>query len=549
MFNDMRKKFKFLILKTQTLQKLEDNHKNSEKTKSTNKSSEENSNGPAPTLSKSLGENLKNIKEMLGNSNDLIIREFSFGENQRINAALVFVDGLASTTIMNDNIIEPLIYKSGFLDFNQSIDKLNIDEIKKSMLSVNEVKDVINLDEVTSGFLTGDSVLLFDGYNRALSINCKGWERRNVSEPATESVIRGPREGFTENIRTNTSLIRRIIKTPALTMEAMTLGEKTKTTVCLAYIRGVANDDLIKEAKKRLSVINTDSILESGYIEQYIEDAPFSIFSTIAYTEKPDVVAGKLLEGRIAILVDGTPFVLTAPMLFMESFQTAEDYYSRPFFMSLLRTIRILAFFISVLAPAFYVAITTFHQELIPTDLLFTMVAARETIPFPAVIEALIMIMAFELLREAGVRLPRPVGQSISIVGALIMGDAAVSAGLIGAPMVIVIAITSVAIFAVPSQAEPAALLRLIMLALAGTMGGFGITIGLLATLVHLTSLKSFGFSYLSPIAPFQPEDTKDTLIRFPLWKMRNRPKGMAKNDMKRRGDFVPTSIAKNKEN
>lgn len=541
MFKDIQKKFGFLMSKTQVQKQQPQKDKNTEEPKNTNE--------PVPTLSKSLGDNLKNIREALGNSNDLVIREFSFGKNHCINAALVFVDGLANITIMNDNIIEPLIYKSGFLDFDQSIESLSIDDIKKNMLSVNDVKDAISLEEVTTGFLVGDAVLMINGADRALAINCKGWEKRSVSEPATESVIRGPREGFTENLRTNTALIRRIIKAPALTMETMTLGEKTRTIICLAYIRGVANDELIQEVKNRLSVINTDAILESGYIEQYIEDAPFSIFPTISYTEKPDVVSGKLLEGRIAILVDGTPFVLTAPMLFAESFQTAEDYYSRPFFMSMLRIIRSLAFLISILAPAFYVAITTFHQELIPTDLLFTMVAARETVPFPAVIEALIMILAFELLREAGVRLPRPVGQSISIVGALIMGDAAVSAGLIGAPMVIVIAITSVAIFAVPSQADSAAILRLVMLVLAGAMGGFGITIGLLAVLVHLSSLKSFGFSYLAPIAPFQPKDMKDSFFRFPLWKMRTRPNGMAKNDVTRQGDFAPISIAKNKEN
>jgi spore germination protein KA len=510
--------------------------------------SEKNNETPS-NISKHLSENIKAIKIALGYSTDLIIREFSFGKNQDTEAALIFVDGLSNIAVINDNIIDPLIYKSGFLDYNKKLDKSNIDDIKKSMLSANQITDVSTLDEAISGFLTGDALLMINGANKALIINSKGWEKRNISEPATESVIRGPREGFTENLRTNTSLIRRILKTPALTMETIILGKKTKTTICISFIRGVANDELIEDIKNRLKVIDTDAILESGYIEQYIEDAPFSIFPTIAYTEKPDVVAAKLLEGRAAILVDGTPFVLTAPMLFVESFQTAEDYYARPFFMTMLRFVRFTAFFVSVLAPAFYVAITTFHQELIPTDLLFTMVAAREGTPFPAVFEATIMIIAFEILREAGVRLPRPVGQAISIVGALVMGDAAVSAGLIGAPMVIVIAITAVSIFAVPSQSESGAILRIIMLILAGTMGEFGITIGLLILLVHLSSLKSFGFSYLSPISPFQPKDNKDTFIRMPLWMMHKRPTGMAKNDQTRQDNFRPTSITNKNPN
>jgi spore germination protein KA len=506
------------------------------------KKSEKNNETPE-NISKYLYENIKTIKAALGYSTDLIIREFSFGKNQDTEAALIFVDGLSNIAVINDNIIDPLIYKSSFLDYNKTLDKSNIDDIKKTMLSANQITDVSTLDEAISGFLAGDALLMIDGANKALIINSKGWEKRGISEPATESVIRGPREGFTENLRTNTSLIRRILKTPALTMETLILGKKTKTTICISYIRDVANDELIKDIKNRLKVIDTDAILESGYIEQYIEDAPFSIFPTIAYTEKPDVVAAKLLEGRVAILVDGTPFVLTAPMLFVESFQTAEDYYARPFFMTMLRFVRFTAFFVSVLAPAFYVAITTFHQELIPTDLLFTMVAAREGTPFPTVFEAAIMIAAFEILREAGVRLPRPVGQAISIVGALVMGDAAVSAGLIGAPMVIVIAITAVSIFAVPSQAESGAILRIIMLILAGTMGEFGITIGLLVLLVHLSSLKSFGFSYLSPISPFLSKDNKDTFMRMPLWVMHKRPTGMAKNDQTRQDNFRPTSI------
>lgn len=499
-------------------------------------------------LSVALAENLKRIQALLHNSNDLVVRRFSFGENSSIDAALVYIDGLASASVINTNIIEPLMYQLGFVEKNETQLKKSFEEIKRTIISVGEVKDATTLQAAADGFISGDAALLIDGIAGALILNAKGWESRSVTEPATESVIRGPREGFTENLRTNTALIRRRIKSPALTTEMMVLGNKTRTPVCLAYISGVANEELLAEMKKRLKVIDTDAILESGYIEQFIEDAPFSVFSTMGYTEKPDVVAAKLLEGRVAILVDGTPFVLTAPMLFIESFQSAEDYYVRPIVMSMLRFVRFFAFVISVLAPALYVAVTTFHQELLPTNLLFTMVAAREDIPFPAVAEAAIMLLAFEILREAGIRLPRPVGQAMSIVGALIMGDAAVSAGLIGAPMVIVIAITAVSIFAIPTQSDSAAILRLIFLVMAGWLGGYGVVIALLAVIVHLAGLKSFGFSYLSPIAPLVSKDLKDAFVRFPLWKMRTRPNGMAKQDSTRQGNFVPVPLKENSD-
>lgn len=490
-------------------------------------------------LTESLAENLETLKTALCNSSDLVAHEFSFGHNQ-IRAALVYVDGLVDLRLINESIIEPLMYHSGSLDLRVKNDKCDIEIIKKAMLVSANVKEEHTIDLLIDGCLSGNVILLVEHSDRGLLVNCRGGEKRSIEEPSSESVIRGPREGFTESLRTNTAMVRKKIKNPSLTFDTRILGKKTRTSVCVAYIKGLTNQTLIENIQKRLDKINTDAILESGYIEQYIEDAPFSIFATIGHTEKPDVVAAKLLEGRAAIFIDGTPFVLTAPFLLEESFQTAEDYYDRPYFMTMLRLTRYVAFFLTILAPALYVAVTTFHQELLPTELLFTMVAAREGVPFPSVIEAFVMLVAFEILREAGVRLPKPVGQAMSIVGALIMGEAAVSAGLIGSPMVVVIAITTVATFAVPSQADAAALLRLYYLILAGIMGGFGITIGLLATLAHLSSLKSFGHPYLAPIAPLQVDGLGDSIIRIPLWMMITRPKNMADRDRTRQKFFIP---------
>jgi spore germination protein KA len=331
--------------------------------------------------------------------------------------------------------------------------------VKDKMLYIGEVEETDRISELVDGYLSGDAVLLMDRYSKALVVGCKGWEKRQIEKPQNESVVRGPLESFTEDFITNTSMLRRIIQHPDLVIESMRIGRKTRTKVGITYVKGIVDQALVSEVKKRLNAINTDAILDSGYIEQFIEDSPFSLFPTIGHTEKPDVLAAKILEGRVGILVNGSPFALTAPMLFIEHFQSAEDYYGRPYDTSIIRLFRYLSTAFSILLPSLYVALTTFHQELIPTPLLFTMASAREGTPFPAVLEAGIMVVLFEILREAGVRLPNPVGQAISIVGALIIGESAVSAGLIGAPMVIVIALTAVSGFVVYSLSQPVAIL------------------------------------------------------------------------------------------
>jgi spore germination protein KA len=481
---------------------------------------------------------LSAVKDETFDSVDIVIREFAMGGVPGRNVALVFIDGLVNSKIINDDIIKPLM----FIDKETEDMKDILGFIGKSMISVSEIKEAQTFGDAVTGFLNGDAVLFLDGVSKAIIISSKGWEKRSVAEPGSEAVVRGPRESFVENLRTNTALIRRKIRNADLTFESMIIGRKTKTNICIVYISGVAKQELIAEVKKRLKGISTDSILETGYIEQFIEDSPGSIFATLGYTEKPDVAAAKLLEGRVAIVVDGTPFVLTAPLLFIESFQAAEDYYFRPYVATVTRLIRMIGYTVTILAPALYVAVTTYHQELIPTELLITAAQAREGVPFPAFVECLIMIVTFEILREAGIRLPRPVGQALSIVGALVIGESAVAAGLIGAPMVIVVAITAVSGFLVPNLNDSAVIIRLYLLILGATFGGFGITMGLLSLLVHMSSLESFGYPYLSPTAPFDFEDQKDTLIRAPIWMMISRPKGMADDRQRKKYTPPPTS-------
>jgi spore germination protein KA len=311
----------------------------------------------------------------------------------------------------------------------------------------------------------------------------------------------------------------------------MVVGRKTKTSISLAYIRGVARDDLIAEVRRRIRRIDTDAILDAGILEQYIEDAPFSLFPTVNYTERPEVAASRILEGRVAILIDGTPIVNTVPMLFLESFQTPDDYNYRWMFSTLIRWIRFLTFGLSITFPSLYVAFSTYHQELIPTPLLISMAAAEEGTPFPAVVEVVLMGIIFEILREAGIRLPHPIGTAVSIVGALVIGETAVAAGLIGAPVVIIVALTAITSFVVPFQVESATLIRLGLVIPAGFFGLIGIVNGLMLILIHLATLRSFGVPYLSPLAPMITTDLKDTVIRAPFWKLLTRPRSLEPQD------------------
>lgn len=490
-----------------------------------------------PEIKESLSKNLEELKQLLGNDSDLKIHFFRFGENGCFSGVLVYFDGLVNSSFLADSILRPIINWKP--ESNRKPNEKDLAEtLGQEVIYAADIQSAQTVSELAGGCLSGDVALLVNGCATGLTVSAKGWDKRNVTEPPSEAVVRGPREGFTENLRTNTALIRRKIKSGQLRADMLTVGRKTKTSVCILYLEGVANVKVIDEVKFRISGLDIDSILDSGNIEEYIEDAPFSPFPTVGYSEKPDVIASRVLEGRVAIVVDGTPFVLTAPMLFIESFQTAEDYYMRTIYANLIRMLRYLAFFLSVFAPAIYIALTGFHQELIPTTLLFTIANAREGTPFPVFLEAMIMVFAYEILREGGIRLPHPVGQAISIVGALIMGDAAVSAGIVGAPIVIVIAITAVAGFLVPMQNDSGSILRVIMMILSAATGFYGLSLGFLAILMHLSTLSSFGVPYFDGFEPSR--NLQDSVVRMPLWSMVKRPKYIARGDTTRRRYFVP---------
>jgi spore germination protein KA len=481
-------------------------------------------------IHKNIESNLANLKHVLGKSNDVIFREFEVGNKKPTKAFVCFIDGLGDKNLINEFITKALMVDIHIIHPDENFLSPNILAlVKEKVLSATEVTEADSFDRVLDGILSGDTALFIDGSMKVLLISARGGETRAVAEPDTEVSVRGPRDGFTEILRVNTSLLRRKIKNPRLIFEPLRLGKQTRTEINIVYIEGIANQEVIAEVRRRLHRIDTDVILESGYLEQFIEDHPFSPFATIGNSEKPDKVAAKLLEGRIAILCNGTPFALTVPFLFIEAIQVSEDYYSRPYLASITRGLRLISFLVTLIVPALYVAVETFHQEMLPTVLLITMAAAREGIPFPSFVEAMIMGTIFEVLRESGIRLPRQVGQAVSIVGALIIGEAAVNAGILSAPMVIVGALTGITSFIVPALLDGIILFRIFLVLLSAAFGLYGIAIGLIIMLAHMCSLSSFGTPYLAPMAPTVWKDLQDTLIRVPLRLMKSQAKSISR--------------------
>ncbi len=477
-----------------------------------------------------VADNKTSLEYTFKKSGDVLFNEFATLSGTKF--LIVCIDGLINKETLRRDVINSLITKSKELQANSFLDS----KILKSLIPANIV-ETKKMSAVIDDILNGNAAMFIDGVDTALLIDSREWEKRSVAEPDTESVIRGPREGFIENIRTNTSLLRRKIKNPNLVFENINLGKQTKTNIAIAYLDGIVNQAVLSEVKRRINKIDTDSILETGYIEQFIEDSPFSPLATIANTQKPDMVAAKILEGRVAIFCDGTPHVLTVPHLFIETLQSSEDYYNRPYMASIWRILRVLALLVSVLVPGLYVALQTYHQEMIPTILLLRMAGSISDIPFPAGAEMLIMSIFYELLRESGIRLPRAVGSAISIVGALIVGESAVSAGLVSAPVVIVIAIAGVSGFIVPALSEAVVIYRFFFLIAGTLMGLYGIVCGIFIVVMQAVSLRSFGVPYTSSLSPSSQGVLKDFIIRFPLWLMKKRPEDIVKDNDQRQGE------------
>ncbi|MDF2632727.1 MAG: spore germination protein, partial [Caproiciproducens sp.] len=406
-----------------------------------------------------------------------------------------------------------------------------LDVIAKQITLSDSVERTSDIETIVQGIVYGDSALLIEGYAEVLILNTKGWASRSISEPENEKVIRGPREGFNEALMMNLSLLRRKIRTPDLKMEFQVFGTRTKTKACICYLDGVVNKKVLTELKRRLKTFSIDGTLDSNYICEFIKDAPYSPIKTVGSTEKPDIVAAKLLEGRVALFLDGTPVVLTVPFLFVENFQSDEDYYLNYYFSSINRIIRFISFFIATSLPALYVSLVTFHQEMLPTPLLMSITLARQGVPLPTVLEAALMFMVFEMLRESGARMPGSMGQALSIVGALVIGQASVQAKLVSAPMVIIVGLTGICGLMIPRIKGADILLRFILLSLSSIMGLYGYMFGVFGLLIHLFSINSFGIPIMNSAYANSFQDRKDIIMRAPWWSMKKRPKYLSQNE------------------
>lgn len=462
-------------------------------------------------LPQSLDEFTNGLQDRLGISTDIIYRFMKLGP---LAAVIIYIEGMADPQEMIHAIHED---EDLFNAFSNPEPASCLQLLKTRTLALGKVGEVRDYPRVERELLAGNSIVFIDGGEIALSAGTEALKQRAVEDASSQSVVRGPREGFTESLRDNTALIRRRIQNPKLRIEERILGKQTQTNIAVMYIEGNVDPGVLQELRRRLDAARLDSVLESNYIEEMIQDRQYSPFPTVYNTERPDSAASALLEGRITVLVEGTPFVLIVPALFVQFFQSSEDYYQRSDFASLVRILRYFCFIVALLTPAFYIAITTFHQEMIPTSLLISLIGQRQGIPFPAFFEASLMEITFEILREAGIRLPKSIGQSVSIVGTLVIGQAAVDAGLVSAAMVIVVAITAISNFALPAFniGISVRMLRFGMMVIGASFGLYGIIVALLILGLHLCSLESMGLPYMTSFAPWQWKSQKDSLIRM----------------------------------
>lgn len=473
-----------------------------------------------------LSENLKVFSEIFRNDSMFRYKVCKNNSNAKVVCGIFFMDGMAKSALVNDSIVKPIAETVGEIPKNSDV----LGEICKSFIYAGEVKRTGDIEEIVTSILYGDTALMTEGCADALIINSKGWETRSITEPENEKSLRGSKEGFCESLLINTSLIRRRLKTPDLKFKSLTLGTRTNTTVCLCYLESIVNRDVLKKLEKRLKSINIDGVLDVNYIDELTRDNKLTPLKTSGITEKPDVVAGKLLEGRVALITDGSPSVMTVPYLFIENFQSDDDYYINFFFSSMSRILRIISLIITVAVPGLYVALTTFHREMIPTNLALSISQARQGVPFPIVVECLAMLLVFEILRESGVRMPGNVSTALSIVGAIVIGQAAVDAKFVSAPMVIVVAVTGITGLMVSKLKGAIILYRTFLVVSAAALGMYGLIAGIVVIVTHTVSLTSFGVSYTAYLDSVHTKNAKDIYVRMPWQKMLTRPEIISDN-------------------
>lgn len=458
-------------------------------------------------LNRDLMENMVKVRALSQNSTDLLERQI---EVSGVPVAILMCEGMVNLQLFTQILVRPLTELSLENADGEAVARW----VSRETVLSGDQKEFFTYDELFSFLMAGFVVLLIDGVYRGIACGMQGYSFRSVSEPSTEMNITGSREGFVEPIRVNQTMIRRRLRSPSLKFEMYPIGEKSRTDICLVYLTDTADPRMVEEVKRRLGKLSSDILLSQGYLRPYLEGQPLSPFSSVGTTERPDTLCAKINEGRIGILVDGTPFALVVPYLFEEHFQSMDDYSYRPYYGSFIRLLKYFAFLLSIFLPGGYVAITSFSPEMLPDSLLFNIAASEQQTPFSMMTEALVIHLIYEIMREAGLRLPRPVGHAVSIIGALVIGDAAVKAGIIGSSMVMVVALTALSSFVVPSLYEPAAILKFVFILVGGTWGLFGISVGFVLLLTNLCALESLGVPVMAPLSPCAPADLRDGLWR-----------------------------------
>lgn len=471
-----------------------------------------------------LKQNIAAFERLFSDCADIKKRTMKLGRELKTECFLAYVEAAVGNMILEDSVLGKLLNTL----WEMPEDKI-LRYLRENSLGISDVTEYKTMEEAADGLLTGDAVFFIDGYDRALKIADKGYPNMGIKEPESEKVVRGSNEGFTESIKVNTALIRKRLRTPGVKVRESMAGKRSHTNVDLVYMEDLIRPGLLTAIEERLSDFEIDGVLDSGIIEQLTEGSWFSPFPQFQTTQRPDRAAMAILEGRMVLLTDNSPVALILPAGYNSFIQTSDDYYSRWEIASFTRMLRYAASFLAMTLPGLYLAVTNFHTQLLPTDLLLSFASARQGVPFPAVVEILLMELAFELLREAGVRLPGNMGNTIGIVGGLIIGQAAVEANIVSPIVVIIVALTALCSFAIPNEEFATAfrLLKFVFIFMCGWLGFFGFLLSLLAVLVHLSQLKSFGMPYLTPfVGPDlnRYTDERDTLLRLPLGWLRRRP-------------------------
>lgn len=463
---------------------------------------------------------------------DIIIREFNIG--RQVKAALVYIDGMVDKKQLNQAILPNLMDKDVFDKVPGNV----VDYLIANILTIDSLSKVDNFSTIIMNILVGNTAVLVAGAEQCILLDAKGFEKRNVDKPITEAVVMGPQEAFTENLQTNITLVRKIVKNKNLVSEKLSVGKRDHSLCVVMYLKDVANPQVVNEVKQRISSIDADFVLGDGMLEQFISDNPLMLFPTVVTTERPDRTASFLMEGQVVIISEGSPFSMAVPVTFFSLFHTSEDSHLRWQFGTFLRFIRLIGMALATLLPGIYISVVLYHPEMIPTELLFSIAQSKENVPFPTLAEVMMMEISFELIREGGIRVPSVTGQTLGIIGALILGQAAVAAGLVTPVLIIVVSITGLGSFAIPnySLSFSIRLLRFFFIAVGALAGFYGLAAGMVLITTLSCSMKSFGVPFLAPVAP-KTASNPDVIVRLPIWMQKGRPDGAQTLDRKRRGD------------